>query len=257
MRLALCGVPLIVVALWSGSARAQDQALQVEKVTQLNKEALADVDRADWYGAKKKLLDAIMLAKKAGLDGHPLMARTYVHLGIVYVMGLKSLDKGMQSFNRALEIQPDIKLSPGITTTTEVQETFDEAAARLRRGLLPRAAVPRGGFAEPDLPVRVIALDCPVAEQTRLDQAVPVRCALAPNLPVSKVFLFYREPAKQRFTEVEMNRTPKGWFLGRIPERVVYGQSVQFYFEGRNAAGRPIVRNGDPQSPNLIPVLKR
>ena len=117
--------------------------------------------------------------------------------------------------------------------------------------------MPGDAFAEPDLPVRVSALDCPVAEQTWVDQAVPVRCALAPGLPVTKVFLLYREPVNQRFTEVEMKRTPKGWFQGRIPERVVYGQSVQFYFEGRNAAGKPIVRNGEEQSPNLIVIVKR
>ena len=74
---------------------------------------------------------------------------------------------------------------------------------------------------------------------------------------MTKVFLLYREPVNQRFTEVEMKRTPKGWFQGRIPERVVYGQSVQFYFEGRNAAGKPIVRNGEEQSPNLIVIVKR
>ena len=54
-----------------------------------------------------------------------------------------------------------------------------------------------------------------------------------------------------------MKRTPKGWFQGRIPERVIYGQSVQFYFEGRNASGKPIVRNGEEQSPNLIVIVKR
>jgi hypothetical protein len=44
---------------------------------------------------------------------------------------------------------------------------------------------------------------------------------------------------------------------GRIPERVIYGESVQFYFEGRNAAGKPIVRNGEEQSPNVIPIVRR
>ena len=60
-----------------------------------------------------------------------------------------------------------------------------------------------------------------------------------------------------RFTEVEMKKTPKGWFQGRIPERVIYGSSVQLYFEARNAVGKPIVRNGEEQSPNLILIVKR
>ena len=161
----------------------------------------------------------------------------------------------MQSFRRALEIQLDIRLSPGMANTPEVDEAFAAAGGRPSR--VRRPAAPDDGFAEPDLPARVSALDCPVADQTLVDQAVPVRCALAPGLPVTKVFLLYREPVKPSFNEVEMKRTPKGWFRGRIPERVIYGRSVQFYFEGRDAAGKPIVRNGDEQSPNVIVILKR
>ena len=257
MRLARAGVPLIVVALWSGSARAQDTALQesVAKVLQLNKAALDDVDLLEWESAKKRLLDALVLAKQSGLDTHPIMARTYVHLGGLYVMGFKNREKAMQCFRRAFAIQPDIRLSRGTASIAEVHDVFEEAAGRTRPERRPTG---RGdAFAEPDLPARVSALDCPVAEQTWVDQAVPVRCAVAPGLPVTKVFLLYREPVKRRFTEVEMKKTPKGWFEGRIPERVIYGQSVRFYLEARDAGGKPIVRNGDAQYPNLIVIVQR
>jgi hypothetical protein len=49
-----------------------------------------------------------------------------------------------------------------------------------------------------------------------------------------------------------MEKTPKGWFQGKIPKKVVTGKSVQFYFEGRNNAGRPVVSNGRADSPNLM-----
>jgi hypothetical protein len=256
MRLALCGVPLIVVTLWSGSAWTQDEATAaaLDNVTKLNRDAVADVEVREWEGAKKKLLDALVLAKRAGLDNHPIMARTYVNLGVVYVMGFKNRDKGVQSFRRALEIQPDIGVTRIIAVTPEVPEVFEEAGGRPGR---VQFAVPGDGFGEPDLPAHVSGLECPVVAQTRVDQAVPVRCAVSPNLPVTKVFLLYREPVKQRFTAVEMKRTPKGWFQGRIPERVIYGESVQFYFEARNARGKPIVRNGDEQSPNLVVIVGR
>jgi hypothetical protein len=256
MRLALCGVPLIVVTLWSGSAWTQDEATAaaIDQVAKLNRDAVAAVDVRDWDGTKKKLLDALVLLKRAGLDNHPIMARTYVNLGIVYVMGFKSRDKGAQSFRRALEIQPDIGVTRIIAVTPEVTEVFEEAGGRPGRVQL---VVPGDLFGEPDLPAHVSGLDCPVAAQTRVDQAVPVRCAVSPHLGVTKVFLLYREPVKQRFTAVEMKKTPKGWFQGRIPERVIYGESVQFYFEGRNVRGKPIVRNGEKQSPNVILIVKR
>ena len=92
-----------------------------------------------------------------------------------------------------------------------------------------------------------------------LHDALPisVRCAPAADLPVTRVFLLYREPVKQRFTEVEMKRAATGWFQGRIPERVIYGASLQYFFEGRDAAGKPIAHNGDAHDPNRIFIVKR
>ena len=236
-RLALCGVPLIVVAMGSASARAQDVSEQ-DKVVRLNKAALEDVDNLEWERAKKTLLDALIVAKKAGLDTHPIMARTYVHLGVVYVTGFKNRDKAVQCFARAFQIEPDIKLSRSMATP-EVNDVFDEARGRPAR---PRARA---------------SLDCVGVERTLVDQAVPVRCALPAELPVTKLFLLYREPVKQRFTAVEMQRTPSGWFLARIPERVIYGASLQYYFEGRDAAGKAIAWNGDAHDPNRILIVKR
>jgi tetratricopeptide (TPR) repeat protein len=237
MRLALGGLLAIVVALWPGAARSQDDAAQ-EKIAHLNLEALADADSLAWDSAKRRLLEALVIAKKGGLETHPITARTYVRLGIVYITGFKNRERAAQSFLRALEIQPDVRLSPS-AATPEVEDVFTEALAR-------RARRPVGG-----------ALDCPVTEQTRVDQAVPVRCALAGNLPVTKVFVFYRDPARQRFTEAEMKRTADGSFQGRIPARVIYGPSLQLYFEGRDADGKPIVRNGEAQSPNVVIIVKR
>src|SRR5262245_25681158 len=92
MRLPLGGVPLIVVALWSGSARAQDQTV-IDEAVQMNKRALDEMDSLEWEAAKKKLLEAVVLLKKAGLENHPIMARTYVHLGGVYVLGFNNREK--------------------------------------------------------------------------------------------------------------------------------------------------------------------
>src|SRR4051812_30132409 len=107
-------VPVLVLAVAavaatyvSGVAHAQDQAA-VEKIIQMNKKALEDYDTLEWETAKRTLLEALVAGKKAGLDNHPIMARTYVHLGAVYVSGLKDRQKGLQSFVRALEIDPTI-----------------------------------------------------------------------------------------------------------------------------------------------------
>ena len=70
-----------------------------------------------------------------------------------------------------------------------------------------------------------------------------------PNLPVAKVFLLYLRARQARSSRAQMSKTPKGWFQAKIPKKAVSGKSVQFYFEGRNAAGKPVVANGARRQP--------
>ena len=53
-----------------------------------------------------------------------------------------------------------------------------------------------------------------------------------------------------------MTKSPKGWFQAKIPKKAVSGKSIQFYFEGRNAAGKPVVANGGADSPNIVLVVE-
>ena len=113
----------------------------------MNKKALDDYDTLDWDAAKRILLDALVAGKKAGLDNHPVMGRTYIHLGAVYITGFKDRQKGLQSFARALEIDPTIQLSKGIETA-EVTAAFAEAQRNARGG----GVVGRGGGDDDNAP---------------------------------------------------------------------------------------------------------
>jgi hypothetical protein len=269
------------ITVFAGRAAAQEQAA-IDKLVQMNKKALDDYDTLEWDSAKKTLLDALVAGKKAGLENHPVMARTYVHLGAVYITGFKNRDKALQSFTRALEIDPAIQLSKGIATG-EVNDAFNEAKrARGGGGEPPPAAkktrkgpVMDNGDGEPapkkkpaksstsdddseekDLPVKIQALDCPNEDEAILDRPATLRCAVAPNLPVAKVFLMYKEPGKEDYTELQMAKSPKGWYVGKIPKKAVTGKSLSYYFEGRNAADKVVVVNGEKGSPNFLLLME-
>ncbi|HSY38082.1 MAG TPA: hypothetical protein VLA79_01105, partial [Polyangia bacterium] len=70
------------------------------------------------------------------------------------------------------------------------------------------------------------------------------------------VYLMYRAPGGEDYNEVLMTKSPKGWLQAKIPKKAVSGKSVQFYFEGRNAAGKPVVANGGADSPNIVLVVE-
>ena len=60
------------------------------------------------------LLEAILVGKRAGLGSHQMMARTYLHLGAVYITGFGDRDKGLRQFENAVKIRPGIQLTSAL-----------------------------------------------------------------------------------------------------------------------------------------------
>jgi hypothetical protein len=109
----------------AGSARAQDQAA-IQKMVELNKKALSAFDGGDLEMAKSTLLEAVVAGKEAGLSNHNLMARTYIHLGALYVEGFKDRTRGQRYLVNALKIRPDIGITPSLVTPA-LTEVFEAA----------------------------------------------------------------------------------------------------------------------------------
>jgi hypothetical protein len=287
---------------------AQDQSA-IDRLVQLNKKAMDDYDTADFDLARKSLLDAEKLGKRAGLEGHPVMARTYIHLGALYWMGFKDTNRAQHYFGKALDIQADIRLDKTLTSPSlkqlfaKVQEqraaggapaaggstdaesaaealfpkkrgqaqqpaqgpaapppadTADDEASSApgKRNKSIRKATVSADAPDPDLPTTVVALDCPYPDETPLGKKVVLRCAAAEKLGVAKVLLFYKGFEMTAFEGIDMARSPKGWWQASLPKKRVDGKSLQFYFEGLNAADRPVVSNGRAESPNVMLIVE-
>jgi hypothetical protein len=122
--LVLLVAPLSITIL----ARPAHAADPVEKVTALNKKALDEYKKRDYEAARALLKEALEICNSSGLDTHPIKARTHIHLGIVSIVGFKERDLGIKHFRKALEIQPDIKLTK-MLITRDLSAAFDEAVA--------------------------------------------------------------------------------------------------------------------------------
>src|SRR6476660_7515725 len=116
---------LLTTVAFPGRAAAQDQAA-VNKVTNLNKKAIDAYNKQDYETARELLKQALELCASAGLDKHPIRARTHIHFGIVAIVGFKQREVGLKQFRKALEVQPDIKLTKSLATP-ELQDAFEEA----------------------------------------------------------------------------------------------------------------------------------
>ena len=103
-------------------ARAADL---VQQVTALDDAATAAYSDGDFDKMKKQLLKALSVGKDA-LATNAIMARVYLHLGVLYVDGLDNRAVGVKYFAKALKIRPDIEVRSNMATKT-VMAAFTEA----------------------------------------------------------------------------------------------------------------------------------
>jgi len=88
-------VSVFVAVAAQGTAAAEDQAA-VNKVTNLNKKAIDAYNKQDYETARAVLKEALELCASAGLDRHPIRARTHIHFGIVAIVGFKQREVGLK-----------------------------------------------------------------------------------------------------------------------------------------------------------------
>ena len=125
-------VVLAATFVFARPALADDTAA-VGKITLLNRKAVDAYQHLEFETAERLLNEALDQSERAGLTQHPIRARTFVTLGIVTLGGLKQRDKAVKYFRKALQIQPEVRLNPGLANP-EVQAAFDEAIASLGSG---------------------------------------------------------------------------------------------------------------------------
>jgi len=160
----------VVLASWSalaGVARAAPPEQEtIERVVDLNREGVAQYQKKHFDAARKVLKQALELCESTGLDHHPVAARTHIHLGIVIIAGFGQREIGSRQFNEALQIDPNITLTPGLATP-EAEEVFNEALVAVS----PKSA-PRVADAPADTPAPSAAADAPTpAEPARAPEA--------------------------------------------------------------------------------------
>jgi hypothetical protein len=124
-RSILAFMVLLVLAAMPRVAAADEQAA-VNKVTNLNRKGIEAYNKQDYEAARALLKEALEVCAASGLDKHPIRARTHIHFGIVAIVGFKQREVGLKQFRKALEVQPDIKLTKQLITP-ELQDAFEEA----------------------------------------------------------------------------------------------------------------------------------
>ncbi|HSY37963.1 MAG TPA: tetratricopeptide repeat protein [Polyangia bacterium] len=239
-------------------AEAQDPAA---RVTQLNRDALAAIDKREFEKAREILKKALELCGTAGLDRHPVAARTHVHMGVVIIEGFKNRELGEKQFAQALAIEPSIAMTPALVTP-EISDAFDEAKEQGKNASAPSAASPGGDEAAPPASA---ARDSAAhtssssggftyhtVSEVKQGNAIRVTVNVDETLKFSKVVLAYRPQGTSEFLGREMDPTGPGAYSAEIPDHATTGSSVAYYIEAQDDDGQPVATRGTESRPLVI-----
>jgi hypothetical protein len=160
----------LFLVLLGSSVRAADQQALVQQVTTLDDAATASYSAGDFDKMKKQLLKALGLGKEA-LSTDPIMARVYLHLGVLYVDGLDNRAVGVKYFTKALKIRPDIEVRSNMGTKT-VMAAFAEAGQQA-------AAAEDEGQKEAAKPAKASKKEAAAEAEEEAPPARPTRAAAA------------------------------------------------------------------------------
>lgn len=247
---------------------AQDPAV-LNKVTDLNKQAVEAYDNLDMEEAAKLLRQALEICAAEGLNKHKVKARTHLNLGVVLVGGLKQRDLGMRQFKRALEIDPAAKPIKTVMNP-EIQAAFDdalkdaggvgaettppqiEATSETIKPAPPEEAQSAEGGRPPKRFKGI--LHAPITE-AEPNATILIKAAVEPGLGVDKVVLAYRSEGATDFLAREMDKDEAGWYMARIPQPATAGNIISYYIEARNKAGGPLAANGSEAEPHVISLV--
>jgi hypothetical protein len=257
MRSLACLLGLLLIA-GAGRARADaDDTAALDKVTKLNKRAVDEYENLNFEEARKILKDALDACVQAGLDKHPVAARTHVHLGVVLLAGFKQKDQAVKEFRKALDIQPEIKLDKTLANP-EIQAVYDEAVQAQKgqpaagAGAAPEAPTEAGGSAPP--PVADAVVHEPVLRSEQ-GKPIPINVTIDASLGAKNVVLSFSADGSDDFGERKMQEASPGNWTGEIPASATEGAKVSYYIEVNGADDQLIGSKGSATAPLVVKLL--
>jgi hypothetical protein len=243
--------------------RIAEAQVPAARVVQLNREALAAIDKREFEKARELLKKALELCGSSGLDMHPVAARTHVHMGVVIIEGFKNRELGEKQFAQALAIEPGIAMTPALVTP-EISEAFDEAkeqgksvaAPSVGPGAADGAAAPlpadHEGPARPTSTPSSGGFTYHTVSEVKQGNAIRVTVNVDETLKFHKVVLAYRPQGTSEFLGREMDPIGPGAYSAEIPEHATSGSSVAYYIEAQDDDGQPVANRGTESRPLVI-----
>jgi hypothetical protein len=266
VRISVVVAVAVAAAGRAGAPARAEGGEATEKVTQLNREALAAIDKREFEKARELLKRALDVCQTSGLEQHPITARTHVHMGVVIIRGFKNYELGGKQFAKALAIEPNITMTRALSTP-EIEEAFAEARAgggagggaasasgggEEGAGRAPAAAARAAESASRGAAPAASGFSYHTVSEVKQGASIVVTVTIEDTLKFKKLVLAYRPQGASEFLGREMEPVGGGAYRAEIPAHATAGSSVSYYLEAQDEEGQPVASRGTEERPLVI-----
>ena len=266
-------IVIMALCILSVSIRAQAQSSEAQ-VRQLVKNAMEDYGSLIIDAAKDKLDIALDLAREKGITG-TVLASIHINRGIVQAGGFMNNTDALESFKKAVCIDPEVKLDK-LYSTPDIQTTFllaknqvqdpgacdelgvssaVEEIVEMVEEVEEKKTPSRTGPSVPDC-----ARFVPVEEQLVL-HPVPFYIEIDSDmeLTTSRILLFYRRGGEKKFRQAELEKHDKGfgakigcdYMVSANPSVVEYNIWIM------DLEDKPMCKIGTPEEPFKVSMVDK
>ncbi|MCG8555643.1 MAG: hypothetical protein MJD61_10210 [Proteobacteria bacterium] len=271
-----------LIAVWcvlasGGGVRAQSVDKQV---ADLNERSIQAYLASEVNLAGATLEEALRIAAQGGVKASTL-ARTHLHLGIVYVGGLREAENGLPYLIQALCLDPDIELDRFFRTTS-ISRAFETAKAEIEAGACADFVSPqeaeRGVVAGVDPAAESSEPAASSADRQGVGQGIithvppreqesqvplPLYVELAEDgtgsagdLESLRLFLFYKSSDMKEFQRVKMRKIGRGYGYQLACEDV-WEPGVSYYIAAFGDNGEMVGSAGSQHQPLRVQVVSK
>ncbi len=232
----------LALVAWSPTV-AMAQGLD-SRLAQILEAAQDDYDMLLFDEAEEALQFGLEQAENEGLRT-PTVAKLYMMLGIVRHAQDESLTE--DAFIQAIETYPGVELDP-LYRTPALQEIFERAQDRAEPPEVDTVS-------EPDPDVELESMSHEPVRRTRAGEPLLVEARIPEDLPVFRVYFYYRRFGETDFIETEMLPSDAVTFAVTVEGEEVYTTQLEYYIYAVNRGGDPIAEAGRRSAPHRVSVL--
>lgn len=234
LALLLCSVStvtLVPATVWAQEA----------KVEKLLDNAIEQYDVLEIDAARDKIDEGLALAAKGNITAGPLLGKLYIMQGVIEYAASGDEEAVTESFRKAVEADSDMDV-PGVYRTPDLEALLEKARAQV-------------GTSTPDRPASTAGITHKAMTDIDARKPVVFEAFVPRDMPVYKMFVYFRIMGEDSWKKVEMQPTNAERFAVQVAGKEFHSSQFDYYILAEDRGNNAVGNSGAADAPHNVVVL--